>query len=35
LPRADFGPTLDSFNRVPKDAVAAASNAGNGGGADQ
>ncbi|HJV95496.1 MAG TPA: hypothetical protein VJ608_05635 [Albitalea sp.] len=26
LPRADFGPTIDSFNRVPKDAVAAASN---------
>jgi len=26
LPRAEFGPTLDSFNQVPKDAVAAASN---------
>jgi hypothetical protein len=31
LPRAEFGPTLDAFNQVPKDAVAAASNAGNGG----
>jgi hypothetical protein len=26
LPRAEFGPTLESFNQVPKDAVAAASN---------
>jgi len=26
LPRAEFGPTLESFNLVPKDAVAAASN---------
>jgi hypothetical protein len=26
LPRAEFGPTIESFNRVPSDAVAAASN---------
>jgi len=26
LPRAEYGPTLESFNQVPKDAVAAASN---------
>jgi hypothetical protein len=28
LPRAEFGPTLEAFNRVPKDAVAPASNGG-------
>jgi len=32
LPRAEFGPTLDSFNQVPKDAVAAASNGDSPGG---
>ena len=26
LPRAEAGPTIDAFNRVPKDATAAASN---------
>ncbi|HEV8393953.1 MAG TPA: hypothetical protein VGQ37_06745 [Vicinamibacterales bacterium] len=31
MPRAEFGPTLDAFNRVPKDAVAPASNASTGG----
>jgi hypothetical protein len=35
LPRAEFGPTLDAFNSAPKNAVAPASNAGNGGGRDQ
>ena len=31
LPRAEFGPTLEAFNQVPKDAVAPASNASTGG----
>jgi len=35
LPRAEAGPTIEAFNSAPKNAVAPASNAGNGGGADQ
>jgi hypothetical protein len=31
MPRAEYGPTLDAFNLVPKDAVAPASNASTGG----
>jgi hypothetical protein len=35
LPRAEFGPTLEAFNLVPKDAVAPASNASTGGSSGQ
>ena len=35
LPRGERGPTLEAFNRAPKDAVAPASNASTGGRGDQ